>query len=206
MSTWSNLSEDFTETLTLPVVPINDAPRTEYKTIAKANSQIQNVPTTATDSYYEYEKSPAPISGSDSESLFSPSSCSEMSDFEDVPKRRRSSGGNSSTYSNSDLDLDYEPEFPSRPTKRPTKRPKRSPKTCQHKPNPQNRAPGTSLKITQWILKLLDDQEYNPRVISWVDETARKFKVQDTDEFARLWGKHKKNENMTYEKLSRSMR
>jgi len=206
VSTWSNLSEDVTETLTLPVVPINDTPCTEYKTLALANSESQNIPTTATESYYEYKKSPAAISGSDSESLYSPSSCSEMSDFEDAPKRRRSSGGNSSTYSNSDLDLDYEPEFPSRPIKRPTKRPKRSPKTCQHKPNPQNRAPGTSLKITQWILKLLDDQEYNPRVISWVDENQRKFKVQDTDEFARLWGKHKKNENMTYEKLSRSMR
>jgi len=208
MSTWSNLSEDVTETLTLPVVPINDAPRTEYKTLASmANSESQNIPTTATESYYEYEKSPATISGSDSESLYSPSSCSEMSDFEDATskdsKRRRSSGGNSSTYSNSDLDQDYEPEFNSRPIKRGKKM---SPKTCQHKPNPQNRAPGTSLKITQWILKLLDDQDYNPRVISWVDENQRKFKVQDTDEFARLWGKHKKNENMTYEKLSRSMR
>jgi len=176
MSTWSNLSEDVTETLTLPVFPINDTP-------------------------------PAEISGSDSESLYSPSS-PETSDLEDVSskafKRRRSSGGNSSTDSNSDFDQDYEPDIIPRQTKRPKR--KMPPKTCQHKPNPQNRAPGTSLKITQWILKLLDDQEYNPRVISWVDENQRKFKVQDTDEFARLWGKHKKNENMTYEKLSRSMR
>jgi len=80
-STWSNLNEEVPETLTLPVINEN-----------------QNIPTTANESYFENKKSPSSFSGSDSESLYSPSSSSEMSDIEESPfrasKRRRSSGGN----------------------------------------------------------------------------------------------------------------
>jgi len=203
-STWSNLNEEVPETLTLPVVNINDnSPQTEYQTLAIASNENQNIPTTANDCYFENKKSPSSFSGSDSESMYSPSpspsSGSEMSDFEESPERRRSSGGNSS----SDLDQDYEPK---RPLIKPGKiKGKMSPKP-QHTPTPQNRAAGTSMKITQWILTLLRNPEFNPSIIAWKDEKEGIFHINDTDSFARLWGAHKKNDKMTYEKLSRSMR
>jgi len=210
-STWSNLNEEVPETLTLPVVNINDnSPQTEYQTLAIASNENQNIPTTANDCYFENKKSPSSFSGSDSESMYSPSpsSESELSDFEKssskASKRRRSSGGNSSSYSSSDLDQDYEPE-PKTPKRRLNKPGKRPPKP-QHTPTPQNRAAGTSMKITQWILTLLRNPEFNPSIIAWKDEKEGIFHINDTDSFARLWGAHKKNDKMTYEKLSRSMR
>jgi len=206
-STWSNLNEEVPETLTLPVVNINDnSPQTEYQTLAIASNENQNIPTTANDCYFEDKKSPSSFSGSDSESMYSPSSSSEMSDIEESSfkpsKRRRSSGGNSSSYSSSDLDQDYEPEPPKRRLIKPGKRPLKP----QHTPTPQNRAAGTSMKITQWILTLLRNPEFNPSIIAWKDEKEGIFHINDTDSFARLWGAHKKNDKMTYEKLSRSMR
>merc|ERR1711973_784857 len=203
-STWSNLNEEVPETLTLPVININEnSPQTQYQTLAIASNENQNIPTTASDCYFENKKSPSSFSGSDSESMYSPSpspsSGSEMSDFEESPERRRSSGGNSS----SDLDQDYEPK---RPLIKPGKiKGKMSPKP-QHTPTPQNRAAGTSMKITQWILTLLRNPEFNPSIIAWKDEKEGIFHINDTDSFARLWGAHKKNDKMTYEKLSRSMR
>jgi len=75
-----------------------------------------------------------------------------------------------------------------------------------HKPPvPQRRKSGTK-KITQWILSLLRDPEYNPRVISWEDEKKGIFYITDTAKYARLWGERKKNPSMNYEKLSRAMR
>merc|ERR1719278_1569538 len=61
-------------------------------------------------------------------------------------------------------------------------------------------------KITQWILSLLRDPDYNPRVISWDNEEKGVFYITDTAKFAKLWGMRKKNPSMNYEKLSRAMR
>merc|ERR1712183_1106818 len=72
-------------------------------------------------------------------------------------------------------------------------------------PVPQRRKSGTK-KITQWILSLLRDPEYNPRVISWEDEQEGVFYINDTAKYAKLWGDRKKNPSMNYEKLSRAMR
>merc|ERR1712183_690596 len=72
-------------------------------------------------------------------------------------------------------------------------------------PVPQRRKSGTK-KITQWILSLLRDPKYNPRVISWENEEEGVFYVTDTAKFAKLWGERKKNPSMNYEKLSRAMR
>jgi len=75
----------------------------------------------------------------------------------------------------------------------------------QRPPVPQRRKSGTK-KITQWILSLLRDPEYNPRVISWENEEKGVFYITDTAKFAKLWGMRKKNPSMNYEKLSRAMR
>jgi len=83
---------------------------------------------------------------------------------------------------------------------------RRKSKTFSHKPIPQKRAPGTSLKITQWIVSLLRDPACNPSVITWQDEADGVFSIRDSDKFARLWGEVKHNPEMNYEKLSRAMR
>jgi len=74
------------------------------------------------------------------------------------------------------------------------------------RPIPQRRAPGTKQKITQWIVSLLRDPRYNPKVITWVNEERGIFQVKNTDNFGKLWGVVRKNANMNYEKLSRAMR
>ena len=40
---------------------------------------------------------------------------------------------------------------------------------------------------------LLHNNAYNPSVISWVDESVGCFKISNTVEFARTWGKMKDN-------------
>ena len=59
-----------------------------------------------------------------------------------------------------------------------------------------------------FIRNMLHNTSYNPKIISWVNETAGVFKVNNTAEFARTWGRMKSNrsEQMNYEKMSRAMR
>merc|ERR1712047_239193 len=73
-------------------------------------------------------------------------------------------------------------------------------------PVPQQRKKGSTLKISQWIVKLLRDPETNPSVIMWEDEPEGKFRVINSTAFAQLWAVEKKNPAMNYEKLSRAMR
>jgi len=123
-------------------------------------------------------------------------------------------------YTTEDSDEDWEPEEEEPVRKRPGQSaPRRKPRrSCSflsrkeegegeaHKPPvPQRRKTGTK-KITQWILSLLRDPEYNPRVISWENEKEGVFYINDTAKYAKLWGDRKKNPSMNYEKLSRAMR
>jgi len=73
-------------------------------------------------------------------------------------------------------------------------------------PIPQQRKQGSKLKISQWIVSLLRNPQYNPSIITWVDEAEGKFKIIKSDRYAELWGKVKGNPHMNYEKLSRAMR
>ena len=70
----------------------------------------------------------------------------------------------------------------------------------------QQRAPGTKLKITQWLVTRLRDPASNPSVITWEEEERGVFRVEDSAMLAKLWGEVKENRKMTYEKLSRAMR
>merc|ERR1711885_47181 len=130
----------------------------------------------------------------------------------------------------SDSDPDFDPEFEevSRPSKRRRKqkektsdyeseefseeeKPQRNPAPRRYRrpsknPVPQQRKKGSTLKISQWIVKLLRDPATNPSVIMWEDEPEGKFRVINSTAFARLWAVEKKNPAMNYEKLSRAMR
>jgi len=110
-------------------------------------------------------------------------------------------------YSSTDeSDEEWAPEPPKYFRKKHQGGLKRISKAPSRRPVPQRRSPGTKLKITQWIVELLRNPKYNPKVITWIDEKQGVFMVKDTTTYAKLWGKVKENSNMTYEKLSRAMR
>ena len=74
---------------------------------------------------------------------------------------------------------------------------------------PRKHAPKIPLPpLYVFIRNMLHNRGYNPRVIAWVNESAGVFKVSNTAEFARTWGRMKSNrsEEMNYEKMSRAMR
>jgi len=120
-------------------------------------------------------------------------------------------------YTTEESDDDWEPEEEQPVRRRPAQTGARRRNPCRygggrkeereaHKPPvPQRRKTGTK-KITQWILSLLRDPEYNPSVISWENEQEGVFYITDTAKYAKLWGERKKNPSMNYEKLSRAMR
>lgn len=74
---------------------------------------------------------------------------------------------------------------------------------------PRKHAPKIPLPpLYVFIRNLLHNKAYNPKIVSWVHEPSGKFKVNNTAEFARTWGRMKSNrsEEMNYEKMSRAMR
>jgi len=115
-------------------------------------------------------------------------------------------------YTTEESDVDWQPEEEEeQPVRKKSgksggrRKPSRYEREIQRPPVPQRRKSGTK-KITQWILSLLRDPDYNPRVISWDNEEKGVFYITDTAKFAKLWGMRKKNPSMNYEKLSRAMR
>jgi len=138
-----------------------------------------------------------------------------------VRKSRKASGSSTASCQDSESEDEWRPEAEDySPVRKNTRRMRRrssggvvkntqrrrKSKSFSHRPIPQKRSPGTSLKITQWIVSLLRDPMYNPSVITWADETEGVFSIRDTIKLASLWGEVKRNPEMNYEKLSRAMR
>eukprot|EP00092_Neocalanus_flemingeri_P003311 GFUD01003544.1.p1 GENE.GFUD01003544.1~~GFUD01003544.1.p1 ORF type:complete len:756 (+),score=122.33 GFUD01003544.1:496-2763(+) len=74
---------------------------------------------------------------------------------------------------------------------------------------PRKHAPKLPLPpLYVFIRNLLHNTAYNPSVVSWVDDDGGCFKVTNTLDFAKTWGRMKSNrsEEMNYEKMSRAMR
>merc|ERR1712012_393880 len=120
--------------------------------------------------------------------------------FEEVArptKRRRKQKEKTSDYESEEFSEEEKPQR--NPAPRRYRRPSKN-------PVPQQRKKGSTLKISQWIVKLLRDPETNPSVIRWEDEPAGKFRVINSTAFAQLWAVEKKTPAMNYEKLSRAMR
>merc|ERR1711953_608615 len=125
---------------------------------------------------------------------FDPEEFEEMSR---PSKRRRKQKEKTSDYESEEFSEEEKPQR--NPAPRRYRRPSKN-------PVPQQRKKGSTLKISQWIVKLLRDPETNPSVIMWEDEPAGKFRVINSTAFAQLWAVEKKNPAMNYEKLSRAMR
>jgi len=124
-------------------------------------------------------------------------------DFEEVvrptKKNQRNRKEATSDYESEELSEEEKSQKNLQGSSRRSRKPSRN-------PIPQQRKKGSTLKISQWIVELLRNPETNPSVIMWEDEPAGKFRVINSNAFAALWAKVKKNPAMNYEKLSRAMR
>ena len=63
------------------------------------------------------------------------------------------------------------------------------------------------LHLWEFMRDLLKDPSRRGDIIEWISEKDGVFRVVNSAEVARLWGEKKKNKKeMTYEKMSRSLR
>merc|ERR1712241_1428408 len=99
---------------------------------------------------------------SDSDPDFDPEEFEEMSR---PSKRRRKQKEKTSDYESEEFSEEEKPQR--NPAPRRYRRPSKN-------PVPQQRKKGSTLKISQWIVKLLKDPETNPSVIMWEDEPEGK--------------------------------
>ena len=62
------------------------------------------------------------------------------------------------------------------------------------------------IRICDFICDLLKNPTFNPSIIKWKNYEEKIFVIVDRNEVSRLWGETKNKKNMTYEKLSRTLR
>ena len=60
--------------------------------------------------------------------------------------------------------------------------------------------------LWEFIRDTINDARYNPDCIKWENKEQGIFRIVNSGEIARMWGRTKNNASMTYEKFSRAMR
>jgi len=62
-------------------------------------------------------------------------------------------------------------------------------------------------QLWQFLLEILNDNEYSPSIIEWVRRDEGVFRFVNPRSVAELWGKRRRHDGpMTYEHLARAIR
>lgn len=63
-----------------------------------------------------------------------------------------------------------------------------------------------TIHLWEFLEEIVDNKEYSPKYIKWENREDGIFKLVNSKEVAKLWGKRKNRHDMTYEKMSRAIR